>query len=215
MTKELRDEFEKELQVFLKEKLAIYPHIKTNRNKIIIDNKKGTKIEINFVYLNVSCEYAISMSINSSEINKFINQITPPYPSNIANNNLVYYSYFANEKKYSSILLPRTDQGKENTYNRILEILKSIYLERAYNLIEVNNKLITNIIDNPKYYSYPFLISVYVIKHNKLSSDDINLEYLLSEKNLGFDNNKDLKISFNKKIAHNILNYNIWSNKPN
>lgn len=98
---------------------------------------------------------------------------------------------------------------EKNTYNRILEILKSIYLERAYNLIEVNNKLITNIIDNPKYYSYPFLISVYVIKHNKLSSDDINLEYLLSEKNLGFDNNKDLKISFNKKIANNILNYNI------
>ncbi|WP_257006531.1 hypothetical protein [Gilliamella sp. wkB171] len=43
MSKELRTQFEKELQIFLKDKLKSYPYIKVNRNKIILDNKKEAK----------------------------------------------------------------------------------------------------------------------------------------------------------------------------
>lgn len=68
--------------------------------------------------------------------------------------------------------------------------------------------MINDIIYKPKAYSYPFLIILYTIQKNNISYKDIDLEYLLSEEMLGYINDKDLKIAFNKKIIDYPL-YNI------
>ncbi|WP_081297400.1 hypothetical protein [Gilliamella sp. wkB292] len=208
MSKELRTQFEKELQIFLKDKLKSYPYIKVNRNKIILDNKKGAKANIFLEFFNKGYEYVFYMDVYSSEIKDFIDSIQPPYSSNFDNKDIVYNSYYLSEKKSDPILLPITEKGKEYTFDRILNILNTIYLERAYNLIEVNKNLINDIIYKPKAYAYPFLISLYAIQKNKISYQDIDLEYLLSEEMLGYINDKDLKIAFNKEIIDYPL-YNI------
>ncbi|MCX8712188.1 hypothetical protein J3U57_06760 [Gilliamella sp. B3464] len=208
MSKELRTQFEKELQIFLKDKLKSYLYIKVNRNKIILDNKKGSKAVILLTYQNASHTYVFYMNVYSTEITNFIDSIQPPYSSNFDNKDIVYNSYYLSEKKSDPILLPITEKGKEYTFDRILNILNTIYLERAYNLIEVNKKLIKDIMYKPHAYAYPFLISLYAIQKNKISYQDIDLEYLLSEEMLGYINDKDLKIAFNKEIIDYPL-YNI------
>ncbi|MCX8727224.1 hypothetical protein [Gilliamella sp. B2838] len=207
MSKELRTQFEKELQIFLKDKLKSYPYIKVNRNKIILDNKKGAKANI-FIVPSRYYQYVFHMYVYSSEIKDFIDSIQPPYSSNFDNKDMVYSSHYFGEKKSDTILLPKTESGKKNIFDAILKILNTIYLERAYNLIEVNKKLIDDIIYYPKAYAYPFLISLYAIQKNKISYQDIDLEYLLSEEMLGYINDKDLKIAFNKEIIDYPL-YNI------
>ncbi|WP_082209400.1 hypothetical protein [Gilliamella sp. wkB171] len=208
MSKELRTQFEKELQIFLKDKLKSYPYIKVNRNKIILDNKKGAKANIFFEYMNSGYQYVFNMYVYSSEIKDFIDNISPPYPSNLHKLDSIYKSNYLDEKNSVPILLPKTESGKKNIFDAILKILNTIYLERAYNLIEVNKKLIKDIMYKPHAYAYPFLISLYAIQKNKISYQDIDLEYLLSEKMLGYINVKDLKIAFNKEIIDYPL-YNI------
>ena len=208
MSKELRTQFEKELQIFLKDQLRSYPYIKVNRNKIILDNKKGAKANIFFEYMNSGYQYVFNMYVYSSEIKDFIDNISPPYPSNQHMLDSIYQSNYLDEKNSVPIILPKTESGKKNIFDAILKILNTIYLERAYNLIEVNKKLIDDIIYYPKAYAYPFLISLYAIQKNKISYQDIDLEYLLSEEMLGYINDKDLKIAFNKEIIDYPL-YNI------
>lgn len=208
MSKELRTQFEKELQIFLKDQLRSYPYIKVNRNKIILDNKKGAEANIFFEYMNSGHQYIFYMHVYSAEIKHFINNISPPYPSNLHNEIMVYSSHYFGEKKSDTILLPKTESGKKNIFDAILKILDTIYLERAYNLIEINKNLINDIIYDPKSYAYPFLIILYTIQKNNIPYKDIDLEYLLSEEMLGYINDKDLKIAFNKEIIDYPL-YNI------
>ncbi|MCX8728758.1 hypothetical protein, partial [Gilliamella sp. B2838] len=138
MSKELRTQFEKELQIFLKDKLKSYPYIKVNRNKIILDNKKGAKANIFLEFFNKGYEYVFYMHVYSAEIKHFINNISPPYRTNLQNEIMVYSSHYFDEEKTDTILLPKTESGKKNIFDAILKILNTIYLERAYNLIEVN-----------------------------------------------------------------------------
>ncbi|MCX8729192.1 hypothetical protein J3U66_02225 [Gilliamella sp. B2969] len=208
MSKELRTQFEKELQIFLKDKLKSYPYIKVNRNKIILDNKKGAKANIFLEFFNKGYEYVFYMHVYSAEIKHFINNISPPYRTNLQNEIMVYSSHYFDEEKTDTILLPKTESGKKNIFDAILKILNTIYLERAYNLIEVNKKLIKDIMYKPHAYAYPFLIILYTIQKNNIPYKDIDLEYLLSEEMLGYINDKDLKIAFNKEIIDYPL-YNI------
>lgn len=145
------------------------------------------------------------MFVRSSEIDTFIQHLSPPYPSNINNKDLIYFSHYGNEKNHSPFLLPITDKGREDTCNRIAETLCALFLARAYNIIDLNKNLLSDVIHNPSHYSYPALISLYAITTNNL---DINAKYLaelLDEQTLGFNNNKEVKMHFNKKIVHSLL----------
>ncbi|BDR57674.1 hypothetical protein [Xylocopilactobacillus apicola] len=197
----MKNDFEKELQIFLKEHLSVPADLKVNRHQVIIDDRSGTKAEINFTYLNISMEYSISMNVSSKRIQKFIEQIDPPYPSNISASNLVYYSYYLNEKQYFPLMLPTTEAGKKQTFENFLKVFQSIYIPRVFNLIELNEQLINDVKENPKHYSYPFLIGMAAANHN--TSIKVDLEELLSKKYLGFENNLDLKMEFNRQLVRN------------
>lgn len=205
MTKALRAQFEKELQDVLNVKLSAQPYIKIKKNKILIDNKNGTTADINISYLNTSREYTIDMFIRSSEIDTFIHHLSPPYPSNINNKDLVYFSHYGSEKNHSPFLLPTTANGREDACSRIAETLCALYLARAYNIIDLNKNLLSDVIHNASHYSYPALISLYAITKNNLEINAKYLADLLDEQALGFNNNKDVKMHFNNRIVNSLL----------
>lgn len=181
-----------------------YPYLRVNRKFIVFDNKKGFKAQINLQYLSVGMEYAFSLFMIDTDTMSFINQLEPPYPTNLANKEFVYSSYYTSENKCSDIfpiLLPKTEEGIERACHHILKFLNERFLQRVYHLVEVKNQLVDDIIENPKFYAFPFLTALYVITRNRLNKSDVDLESLLSEENLGFSNEKTLKISFNKAIA--------------
>ncbi|BDR55769.1 hypothetical protein [Xylocopilactobacillus apis] len=170
----MKNDFEKELQIFLKEHLSVPASFKVNLHQVIIDDRSGTKAEINFTYLNISMEYSISMNVSSKRIQKFIEQINPPYPSNISASNLVYYSYYLNEKQYFPLMLPTTEAGKKRTFENFLKVFQSIYIPRVFNLIELNEQLINDVKESPRNYSYPFLIVMAALNHNKSIEVDLD-----------------------------------------
>ncbi|CAI3922262.1 hypothetical protein [Commensalibacter communis] len=196
--------FEKKLQTFLKAKLIDYPYLRVNKKCIFIENKKGFRAKISWSYLSASLEYAFSLSVNDIAIRSFIDQLSPPYMSNIANTEMIYSSYYASEDNCSDIfpiMLPRTEEGIERACYRVARFFTEKYLKRVYHLMEAKTELINDILENPNYYAFPFLTALYVIKKNHLDKAGIDLELLLSEDKMGYLNDKNLKASFNKTIA--------------
>lgn len=97
-------------------------------------------------------------------------------------------------------LLPTTEDGINKTCELLVDRLKEIHLPSIINLLELDKNLIEDVINNPKYYSYPFLIIMLAMKSNNLSKIDVDRDKILSENILGYNNDKDIKLKFNNDI---------------
>ncbi|BDR57670.1 hypothetical protein [Xylocopilactobacillus apicola] len=187
--KDLRIDFEKNLQEFLKEQFSSYPNIKVIRNEISIkENKYRATGSIQFRYLNNAKGYILGMNVDAPELMAFINEVNPPYESNwpshfalVMTTSMEKYNIFSN-KMGGAIDLPRNDEEIGKACARIADKVKNIYLVRALNLMNIEEAAIQDVLDNPNYYAYPFLTIVYIMRKRKL---ELDLNKILSKKIMG------------------------------
>lgn len=199
-TKELRSNFEKALQLFLKSELSGYPGVKVNKNKVVVAQKEsGAVATLHFEYLANTRAYEILIFVEHPALQAEIDQINPPYPSNLANPKFIYSLSTVSEKA-ACPLLPVTEQGIENTCQVILRQLQDVHLPILFNLFNVSPALVSDVIDRPKYYSYPVPLIFIALKTNKIKPDDETLAKIMSEQTLGYTGHQDLKESFNKQL---------------
>ncbi|TCN57601.1 hypothetical protein D0809_13535 [Flavobacterium circumlabens] len=197
--KELITNFEKEMWNYLKRELSDYPEIKVIKNKIFITHKDSEAFStLSFQYLTNSNAYEIIHFVEHPVLQTEIHNIAPPYPSNLSNANFVYSMSTVSEKD-GCIILPVTEKGIEYTCELILSRIKNIYLPIIFNLFNINLKLIDNVLNKPKYYSYPFLLILIAMKNNNMKPEEIIITKILSEETLGYTNNKQLKKVFNQQ----------------
>ncbi|PNG34338.1 MULTISPECIES: hypothetical protein [Pseudomonas] len=199
-TKELRSNFEKALQLFLKSELSAYPGVKVTRNKVVIAHKEsGAVATLHFEYLANTRAYEIIIFVEHPALQAEIERISPPYPSNLANPKLLYCMSTVSEKD-GCPLLPVTEQGIENTCQVILRRLQDVHLPILFNLFNVSPALVSDVIERPKYYAYPVPLIFIALKTNAIQPDDATLAKIMSEQTLGYTNNQELKASFNKQL---------------
>ncbi|MHA6308141.1 hypothetical protein ACX3SV_13740 [Hafnia paralvei] len=200
MSIELRKQFETELNNYLKENLTFSKNINILKNKININNKGVINAcgELSWGYLNNAKGYFLSLSVDSIELNKFFNEITPPYKTNLLTNNVFYMNTLMEKFKSfatkigGTVDLPRSEKERSETCEWIYTKINDIYLPRVINLIELKPKAIDDVVVNPSYYAYPFLTILYIIKKNSIPLDSLNMESILSKKVVGsksFDKN--------------------------
>ncbi|EDH5740279.1 hypothetical protein I3A77_23590, partial [Salmonella enterica] len=189
--KELRNEFEKRFNVYLKNIFDGQKNVKVGKNKITIKKDKSIAC-IDFTYLNNLHAYGTIIVVKSPTIKSELDRFCPPYKSNLPNDEYIYCMSTMGEKD-GCPLLPSTEDGIEKTCKLLLDRLKYAQLPAIVNLLDVNKDLVGDIISNPKCYSYPFLLILLAINRNGISKDDIDCDALLSEKTLGFNNEKDIK----------------------
>ena len=199
-TKELRSNFEKKLQAFLKDGLSGYPAIKVTKNKVTLTQKEsGAVASLHFEYLANSRAYETLMLVEHPTLQAELERINPPYPSNLPNPKLVYSMSTVSEKD-ACPLLPVTEQGIEHTCQLMLARLQDSYLPTLFNLLNISPELVADVISRPKYYSYPVPLIFFALKHNGVKPDEATVAQILSEQTLGYTNHQELKESFNKQL---------------
>lgn len=97
-------------------------------------------------------------------------------------------------------MLPTTQQGIDKTCDLLLSRLKDIHLPAIFNLLDVSEKLISDVVRTPKYYSYPFLIIMLAMKNNKISKERVDAQLIMGEQTLGFSNDNVVKMEFNNDV---------------
>lgn len=195
--KDLKKNFEKELLVYLKDKFKEVSGLKVTKNKVTLTTP-GAITTIDITFLDKSKAYAMVCLVQAMDINNKISQINPPYKSNLPNKDyiLCVSTFGANDK---CPLLPTTEDGIKKTCESIFSIIKDEFLVMSKNVVELSDELLLDIDKNPQVYSYPFLLACMAIQNNNL--EEVNWEHLLSDKILGFHNEKELKIKFNSEFA--------------
>lgn len=187
----MKSNFERKVQDFLKNELSDYPGIKVAKNKITIKQKdSGATATLHFEYLANSRAYEIIIFVEHPVLQAEIALIEPPYPSNLPNASFVYSMSTVSEKD-ACPLLPVTEKGIEDTCQVILSRIKSIYMPVVFNLLEIKLELINDIINRPKYYSYPFPLILIAMKRNNFQPDKATIAKILSKEWLDEDEGKE------------------------
>ncbi|KER72786.1 hypothetical protein HR51_09300 [Burkholderia cepacia] len=83
----------------------------------------------------------------------------------------------------------------ESTCRWICEKVANVYLPRVIDVVEVKPGLIRDVMENPGYYSYPFLTIVFAAKKNDIAVGELDVDFILGR-----------KISSNKSFDGDVLN---------
>ncbi len=190
MTQELKSDFEKRLKEELTTLLAPYKNVKVLLNEVKVKKTKDNMAQgfIALDYITNAKGYALIMSAESPDFQKFIENINPPYKSHLLSEQTLAMTTSGERVKTFSpvtggtVALPATPEGNEEACKWICEKITSIYLPRLFHLINLEPGLIQDIFDNPDHYSYPFLLILYTLRKNKLAINDVDKERLFSKK---------------------------------
>ena len=198
MNKELKLQFENELKEHLTIELSSYKNISVLKNEIKIKKTKDNNAHgsIVFDYLVNARGYVLTMSAMAPEFDLFVNEVSPPYGSNILSEYTLAMSSSGEKTKSFSYLVggaipfPQNTEKFKETISWISEKVTSIYLPRVFHLLNFDSLLISDVLDNPQDYSYPFLLILYVLKKNNLDFSTVDENILFSKKiskNSSFD----------------------------
>lgn len=201
--KEVRNNFERQFNIVLKNAFDEQKNIKIGKNKVTI-KKDDAVANIDFIYLNNLNAYGTIIVVKSPVLKLELEEFNPPYKSNLPNEDYIFCMSTMGVKD-GCPLLPTTEDGINKTCELLIDRLKKIHLRNIISVLEVDKYLIEDVINNPKCYSYPFLIVMLAMKKNNLSKIDVDRDKILNEKILGFNNDKDIKLKFNKNIFQNYL----------
>ncbi|VWC30417.1 hypothetical protein BLA13014_06229 [Burkholderia aenigmatica] len=203
-TKELRSNFEKALQFFLKGEFAGHPGVKVTKNKITVSHKEsGAVATLHFEYLANIRAYETIIFVEHPTLRAELDRIGPPYPSNLPNAKLVYSMSTVTEDD-ACPLLPVTEQGIETTCQGLLRRLREIDLPIVSNLLNLGPGLVNDVIARPKYYSYPVPLIFVALRSNGMKPDEDVLARILSEQTLGYTNHREQKESFNMQLLGSV-----------
>ncbi|WP_124524141.1 MULTISPECIES: hypothetical protein [unclassified Burkholderia] len=199
MDVELKKKFEKRLQEVLKGNINEIG-VKVSRGEIIVDREGAGSGRIGFRFLRNANGYILSAAADSPRLQDFYVGSNPPYKSKIPTGLVLAMNTSMEAVKSFSpsvggvVDLPRNEVEMESTCRWICEKVVGIYLPRVVNAVEVNSGLIKGVMDNPNYYSYPFLTIVFAAKKNGVGQDGLDVEYLLGK-----------NVSGNKSFDRSIL----------
>jgi hypothetical protein len=195
MSAELKKTFEKRLQNFLKENIS-EKGVKVSRGEIVVDREGMGNGRIGFRFLRNANGYILSAAADSPGLQDFYVSRNPPYRPKIPTGLVMAMNTSMETVKSFSpnvggaIDLPRDEEGIESACRWICEKVASIYLPRVINVVEINSGLVRDVMENPNYYSYPFLTIVFAAKKNGIGLNELDTDYLLGKKvsgNKSFD----------------------------
>lgn len=196
--KEKRCEFEGQFTLALKSEFYGMKNIKIKNNKLIIRDA-GFVASVDYLYLNNLNAYGTIIVVRSPFLTAQVSEFQPPYKSNLPNPEYIYCMSSMGEKD-GCPLLPTTQQGIDKTCDLFIDRLKDIHLPVIFNILDVSEKLIIDVVRTPKYYSYPFLIIMLAMRNNKISKESVDAQLIMGEQTLGFSNDKVVKMEFNNDV---------------
>ncbi|WP_333975508.1 hypothetical protein [Burkholderia cepacia] len=186
MTAELKKIFEKRLQEVLKENIS-ESGVKVSKGEILVGRESAGYGRIGFRFLKNANGYILSAAADSPDLQDFFKENNPPYKPKIPTG-LVLAMNTSMEvvKSFSpniggAVDLPRNEMEVESTCRWICEKVASIYLPRVINVVDGKVELIRDVMENPGYYSYPFLTIVFSAKKNGVELSGIDVDYLLGK----------------------------------
>ncbi|WP_256978276.1 hypothetical protein [Burkholderia sp. HI2500] len=195
MGAELRGIFEKRLQEILKENIS-ERGVKISRGEIVVEREGMGNGRIGFRFLRNANGYILSAAADSPSLQDFYASRNPPYRPKIPTGLVMAMNTSMETVKSFSpnvggaIDLPRDEVEVESACRWICEKVASIYLPRVINVVEVNSGLVRDVMENPNYYSYPFLTIVFAAKRNGIGRNELDTDFLLGKKvsgNKSFD----------------------------
>lgn len=208
MTADLRKIFEAELCSYFKVHFELDANVKILKNEIAIKKTKYNNAsgDVGFRFLNNAKGYILYAGVESPELEEFFNEISPPYRSNKPEG-VIYAMNTSMETGFKSfspnlggtVDLPKNEGERLKACEWIYQKVKDIYLPRVMNLIELNPKVIDDVLLFPDYYAYPFLTILYVVKKNKIPPSQLNMELIFSKKVVGSK-------SFDKELFNSYVN---------
>ncbi|MCA8272686.1 hypothetical protein LGN17_09185 [Burkholderia sp. AU30280] len=197
MSAEVKGIFEKRLQETLGENVS-ESGIKVSKGEILVGREGAGNGRIGFRFLKNANGYILSAAADSPDLQEFYKNSNPPYKPKIPTG-LVLAMNTSMEvvKSFSpniggAVDLPRNDMEIESTCRWICEKVVNVYLPRVINVVEIKSGLIRDVMDNPSYYSYPFLTIIFAAKRNGVGLDGLDVDYLMGKnvsRNKSFDEN--------------------------
>ncbi|CAI8695426.1 hypothetical protein BTK96_000341 [Burkholderia pyrrocinia] len=199
MSTELKGIFEKRLRETLRENVS-GSGVKVSRGEILVGREGVGNGRIGFRFLKNANGYILSAAADSPDLQSFYKNSNPPYKPKIPTGLVLAMNTSMEEVKSFSpnvggaVDLPRDEMEIESACRWMCERVENIYLPRVINVIEIKPGLIRDVLDNPNYYSYPFLTIVFAARRCGLGLDGLDVDYLLGK-----------KVSGNKSFDENIL----------
>lgn len=187
MSAELRKIFEKRLQEVLTEKVS-ESGAEVSKGEILVGRESVGSGRIGFRFLKNANGYILSVAADSPDLQDFFKKNNPPYKPRIPTGLvLAMNTSMERVKSFSpssggAVDLPRNEMEVESTCRWICEKVTGIYLPRVINAMEVGVGLIRDVMENPSYYSYPFLTIVFAAKSNDVELSGLDVDYLLGGK---------------------------------
>ncbi|MDN7876833.1 hypothetical protein [Burkholderia aenigmatica] len=200
MSLKLKKFFEKRLQETLSENIG-ESGVKVLRGEVLIGQEEGRSGHIGFRFLKSANGYILSASADSRELQDFYKNSNPPYKPKIPTGLvLAMNTSMETVKSFSpntggAVDFPRNEMEVESTCRWICEKVANVYLPRVIDVVEVKPGLIRDVMENPGYYSYPFLTIVFAAKKNDIAMGELDVDFILGR-----------KISSNKSFDGDVMN---------
>ncbi|MBN3842251.1 hypothetical protein [Burkholderia sp. Ac-20349] len=200
MSVKLKKFFEKRLQETLSENIC-ESGVKVLRGEVLIGQEEGRSGRIGFRFLKSANGYILSASADSRELQDFYKNSNPPYKPKIPTGLvLAMNTSMETVKSFSpnaggAVDFPRNEMEVESTCRWICEKVANVYLPRVIDVVEVKPGLIRDVMENPGYYSYPFLTIVFAAKKNDIAMGELDVDFILGR-----------KISSNKSFDGEVMN---------
>ncbi|VWC64830.1 hypothetical protein BLA9940_03592 [Burkholderia aenigmatica] len=202
MNVELKKIFEKRLQEVLTENIC-ESGVKVSRGEILVGQEEEGRGRIGFRFLKNANGYILSASADSRELQDFYKNSNPPYKSKIPTGFVLAMNTSMETVKLFSpniggaVDFPRNQMEVEPTCRWICEKVANIYLPRVIDVVGGKPGLIRDVMENPGYYSYPFLTIVFAAKKNGIGLGELDVDFILGK-----------KISVNKSFDGDVLKRN-------
>lgn len=204
---EMKKLLDQRLSGILKNSIHSKSNLKALKKSVKLQSKifPNSNGEIYIDFLGDAKEYCLGMSFMSGEFDSFIENLSIPYRSNRpsgSGSHFALITYSENRGIFSrssgTIRLPTTEDELEATVAHISRAINESYIIMADRFLHFAPELIDDIISNPNFYSYPYLLILFTAKINGIGLDTIMNPRITNKRLLG-------NASFDKKIATDLL----------
>ena len=125
--KEVRNNFERQFNLLLKEAFNEQENVNIGKNKITI-KKDDAVASIDFIYLNNLNAYGTIIVVKSPVIKLELGAFNPPYKSNLPNEDYIFCMSTMGVKD-GCPLLPTTEDGINRTCDLLIDRLKNSFTQ--------------------------------------------------------------------------------------
>jgi hypothetical protein len=200
MTKEIRQQFEANLQEYLKRELG---HLLPDTAIILKKEIKYKLTKSNEVFADIAFEfypksngYYVHMSFKSEKFKDFLEEVSPPYRSNIGEGwHFIAASWNFKKKLFGNsrglLELARNVHDVNKMLDTVSRDLKGFFIPLANHFYCLDKELIDNISEyGDIFYSHPVLLAIFLARKNGMPIEFVNNPKIFNRRlsrNLSFD----------------------------